>query len=475
MRPAASSPLLERPQRSPALGAAVVVVLVAAVTALIYPLKTVAPVGTTGVLYLLVVLIVAGAYGVWLGLLAALASAAAFTYFHIPPENAFEVANGDDWVALGVFLLVAVIASTVSERLRIRADDADLRRREADLAAGMAQRLLGAETLEVALPAASDYFADALSLPWSRVETGEEQADADEDAAAIPLENANRRVGTLLLPTDLSAAARTRVEERLAPTLAALLAAALERDRLQREVVENTALRRSDVLKTALLRAVSHDLRSPLTAILTAGDALGSASLTDDERTELSASITGEAQRLSSLVDKLLDLSRLEAGEAKPHRDWVSLEEVIHAAADEQRAAGVAVSESVDPELPLVQADAAQLERALVNLLENAARYSGGQPVIVRSRAVGSRILIRVVDRGPGIPAGELERIFQPFHRGPADRGERHTGSGLGLAIVKGLVEVNGGQVWAESSPSGTTFVIAFPLPAHAPAPTPTA
>ena len=176
-----------------------------------------------------------------------------------------------------------------------------------------------------------------------------------------------------------------------------------------------------------------------------------------------------------SLVDNLLLSSRLEAGEAKPHRDWVSLEEVIHAAADEQRAAGVAVSESVDPELPLVQADAAQLERALVNLLENAARYSGGQPVIVRSRAVGSRILIRVVDRGPGIPAGELERIFQPFHRGPADRGERHTGSGLGLAIVKGLVEVNGGQVWAESSPSGTTFVIAFPLPAHAPAPTPTA
>src|SRR5439155_5002055 len=124
-------------------------------------------------------------------------------------------------------------------------------------------------------------------------------------------------------------------------------------------------------------------------------------------------------------------------GDAQPRRDWVSLEEVIHAAADEQRAAGVEVTESVDPDLPLLQADAAQLERALANLLENAARYSGGRPVIVRSRAVGSRILVRVVDHGPGIPASELDRIFEPFHRGTRPADTRHAGSGLGLAIVK--------------------------------------
>src|SRR3954470_5924481 len=415
MRQAASSPLLERPRRSPVVGAIVLVALVAATTALIYPLKEVAPVGATGVVYLLAVLAVAGAYGLWLGLVAALTSAAAFNWFHIPPTGQFTVAKGEDWVALGVLLAVAVVASTVSERLRSRADAAELRRREADLAADMARSLLSAETLERALPAASDRFARTLDLPWAQIVAGEAEAG---DHVALPLEDEGTRVGTLLLPTSLSDPARRRLEERIAPALAALLAVALERDRLQREVVENKALRRSDEIKTALLRAVSHDLRSPLTAIMTAGEALGSASLSDDERAELAASVSDQARRLSGLVDKLLDFSRLQAGGAAPRRDWVSLEEVIHVAAEGQRAAGVEVSEAIDPELPLVRADAAQLERALANLLENAARYSDGHPVIVRSKAVGRRILIRVVDRGPGIPAAELRRIFEPFQRG---------------------------------------------------------
>jgi two-component system sensor histidine kinase KdpD len=471
MRQAASSPLLERPRRSPVAGAAVVVALVAATTALIYPLKEVAPLGATGIVYLLAVLAVASRYGLWLGLVAALASATAFNWFHIPPTGRFTVAKGEDWVALGVLLAVAIVASTVSQRLRSRADAADLRRREADLSADMARSLLGADTLEHALPEASARFARTLDLPWAEIVAGE--AEPTDDRVAVPLDDEGRRVGTLLLPASLSDAAQRRLQERLAPALAALLAAALERDRLQREVVENKALRRSDEIKTALLRAVSHDLRSPLTAIMTAGEALGSVSLSDDERAELAASVSDEARRLSGLVDKLLDFSRLQAGAAEPRSDWVSLEEVIHAAAEEQRANGVEVSETIDPDLPLVRADAAQLERALANLLENAARYSGGHPVIVRSKAVGKRILIRVVDRGPGIPAGELDRIFEPFQRGTRGKDGSPAGSGLGLAIVKALIEANGGRVWAESSSSGTTFVIAFPLPARAGEPVP--
>ena len=113
--------------------------------------------------------------------------------------------------------------------------------------------------------------------------------------------------------------------------------------------------------------------------------------------------------------------------------------------------------------LPLIRADSAQLERSFVNLLENAARHSDGQTVQVRGRVVGHRIMIRVIDAGPGIPATELDRIFEPFHR--ARGAEAHTGSGLGLAIVRGFVEVNGGRVWAESLPGqGTAFVIEFPL-----------
>jgi two-component system, OmpR family, sensor histidine kinase KdpD len=122
---------------------------------------------------------------------------------------------------------------------------------------------------------------------------------------------------------------------------------------------------------------------------------------------------------------------------------------------------------AVDADLPLIRADAAQLERAFANLLENAARYSGGHPVSVRARAVGHRIIVRIVDRGPGVPPAEKARIFEPFYRGPSrsDSANGHRGSGLGLAIVRGFVEANGGRVWVESLPGqGSTFVVELPL-----------
>jgi two-component system, OmpR family, sensor histidine kinase KdpD len=251
------------------------------------------------------------------------------------------------------------------------------------------------------------------------------------------------------------------------PSLEAILGAAIERDALQREVVETSALRRSDVLKTALLRAVSHDLRSPLTAILTTVGALESGPLSDDERDELVADIGGEAQRLARLVDNLLDMSRLEGRTAEPRVEWCSVEEVIQVAIDELALAPGTFALAIDADLPLIRADAAQLERAFANLLENAARYSGGHPVSVRARAVGHRIMVRIVDRGPGVPPAEKARIFEPFYRGPSrsDLANGHRGSGLGLAIVRGFVEANGGRVWVESLPGqGSTFVVELPL-----------
>jgi K+-sensing histidine kinase KdpD len=254
--------------------------------------------------------------------------------------------------------------------------------------------------------------------------------------------------------------------------LAAYREAQAERDALQREVVETQALRRSDDLKTALLRAVSHDLRSPLTAIGAAGEALASSHLTAAERQELAAAVVGEASRMSRLVDKLLDLSRLQGGAAEPRAEWCSVEEVLRVAIDETpHAAGWSVG--IDPELPLIRADAAQLERAFANLLENAARHGGEHPVAVRARAVGHRVLVRVVDRGPGIAESERERIFEPFYRGADDD---HTGSGLGLAVVRGFVEANGGRVWAESLPGqGATFVVELPMAGDAAEPAPAA
>ena len=244
--------------------------------------------------------------------------------------------------------------------------------------------------------------------------------------------------------------------------LATAVVASTVADLVRSAAAETHALRRSDVMKTTLLRAVSHDLRTPLTAILAAGESVRSPSLGPRERDELGAVVVEEAQRLSRLIDKLLDLSRLQAGEAEARRDWCSIEEAVEGALEHVEAA-VPVEVALDRDLPLVQADAVQLERVLANLIENAQRFSGGHPVKLSASATGDRLTIRVLDRGPGIPAEMLPHVFEPFRRGAGD-GE-HRGSGLGLAIVKGFVEANGGRVWAESpSRQGTVFVVELPL-----------
>jgi two-component system sensor histidine kinase KdpD len=450
--------VLDRLPRASWVGALVAAASVAASTALVYPLAQVAPVVALGVVYLVAVLLVSSVWGAWLGVATAVASALAFNFFHIPPTGRFTISERENWVALVVFFVAAVVASTLAERARARTREAEQRRREADLAAEMAQLLLRGTSLDDALPAVSQRLARALGLPSAAIVL--DAVEGDDRRVALPL-----GVGTLLVPASLPPEVLAELRQRIVPALEAILGAAVERDVLQREVVESNALRRSDVLKTALLRSVSHDLRSPLTAILTSVGALESGPLSDEERDELVADIDGEAQRLSRLVDKLLDMSRLEAHTAEPRVQWCSVEEVVQAAVDDLGLPAGTFALSIDAELPLIRADAAQLERAVANLLENSARYSGGHPVSVRARAVGPRIMLRVVDRGPGVPAAEKDRIFEPFYRedGPSPNG--HRGSGLGLAIVRGFIEANGGKVWVESLPSqGSTFVVELPL-----------
>ena len=445
------------------LGAVVAAIAVAITTALVYPLAEIAPVVALGVVYLLAVLLVSSFWGGWLGVATALASALAFNFFHIPPTGRFTISEGENWVALAVFFVAALVASTLAERERTRTREAQERRQEADLAAEMARLLLRGSSLDDALPVVSARLAQALELPSASIEL--EAVDGDARRIALPLGEPDHRLGTLVVPAALSADALARLQQRVVPALEAILGAAIERDALQHEVVETSALRRSDVLKTALLRAVSHDLRSPLTAILTTVGALQSGPLSDDERDELVDDIEGEAQRLARLVDNLLDMSRLEGQTAEPRVEWCSVEEVIQVAIDDLALPAATFALAVDPELPLIRADAAQLERAFANLLENAARYSGPHPVSVRARAVGHRIIVRIVDRGPGVPAAEKARIFEPFYRAPGAANGHHRGSGLGLAIVRGFVEANGGRVWVESLPGqGSTFVVELPL-----------
>jgi two-component system sensor histidine kinase KdpD len=355
-----------------------------------------------------------------------------------------------------------------------RARAAEERRREADLAAEMARLLLRGSSLAETLPVASARMSSALELPSAQIEL--HAVEGDERTIAFPLRDGTRRLGTLLVGTDTSEASLRRLQERVVPALEALLSAALEREALLGGVVETAALRRADTVKTALLRAVSHDLRSPLTAISAAGEAIASPALSQQEREELAAVIQEEARRLSRLVDNLLDLSRLEAGAAEPRRDWTSIEDVIRAALSELGADPEEFRLSIDRDLPLVSVDPVQMERAFVNVLENARRHSGGHPVSVRARAVrslgapnadqgaGDRVIVRVVDRGPGIPPAQLERVFEPFYRaGTAAGGQR--GSGLGLAIARGFAEANAGSLHVESLPGqGATFVFELPL-----------
>ena len=449
--------MARRPSTS--LGLLTAAATVAVTTGVLYPLEQIAPPVSLGVLYLLAVLLVSTVWGLWLGLATSVAAALAFNFFHIPPTGRFTIAEAENWVALVVFLVAAVVASTLSELARTRAAEAERRRREADLAAELARLLLGAADLRAALPTAAKRIADTLELDSAAVVL--DHVEGDERRAAVPL----GEHGTLVVP---AAAAADVVRERVAPALDTLLAAAIERERLTREVVETSALRRSDEIKTAVLRSVSHDLRSPLTAIVAAADALSSPAIDDADRAELVGAITGESRRLTRLIDQLIDLSRLQGGAAEPRADWTSLDEVIRAAVED---AGVPerVKLAIAPDLPLVRADATQLRRAFGNLIENALRYSGREPVSVRARVSGGRILMRVVDQGPGISAAEQERIFIPFYRGQRPSGG---GSGLGLAIVRGFVEANGGHVHVESLPGqGTSFVVELPLPAVAPVP----
>jgi two-component system sensor histidine kinase KdpD len=443
---------------------AVSIAAVAAATGAIYPLKQVAPVVSLSVVYLPTVLLVSAYWGLPLGLFTSVASAAAFNFFHLPPTGRLTIADSRDWVALAAFVTVAIVVGAIAELARSRALEAERRRAEADLAAALARELLSGSETRRALGATGRLLADALGLSSAAIELGVVAAPPRRRALALSGQE-GEQVATLLVPQQLRTGTADRLERQVAPVLGALVAIALRRDALQEEAVETAALRRSDDVKTAVLQAVSHDLRTPLTAIVAAGHALGTSSLTDEERDELSTAVVGEGERLATLVDKLLDLSKLQAGRAEPRRDWVSLEDVLMAAQESVPGATGKTRLVVDLDVPEVRADAAQLERAFANLLENARRYSDGLPVSVHARRIGQHVIVRVVDQGPGIEPAERERIFEPFYRGPLASGRRWAGSGLGLSIAKGFVEANGGAIAVESLPGqGTSFVVSLPV-----------
>jgi two-component system, OmpR family, sensor histidine kinase KdpD len=232
---------------------------------------------------------------------------------------------------------------------------------------------------------------------------------------------------------------------------------------------EADALRRSDAAKTAVLHAVSHDLRSPLTAIRVAAGGLesGSVALGEEDSAALLETIRLETARLERLVANLLDLSRLEAGVAPAMRELWPVDELVSRALESLGAEAARVEVTLDGDAPLVNVDAAQLERVLVNVLENALRFSSpADPVELVVGSTGDEVLVRISDHGPGLAGADVERIFEPFEHGRTG-GE---GTGLGLAIARGFAEANGCRLWAESTPgAGAAFTLSLPSAAARP------
>jgi two-component system, OmpR family, sensor histidine kinase KdpD len=411
-------------------------VAVAAATLLVWGLDQFAPTLSLGVIYVFAVLPVAVFWGLAYALAVAVTSMLAFNFFFLPPTHTFRLSESANWFALAVYSVTAIVVSELAARSRRRAAYAEQREREAALLADIAGHLLAGGDLQEEQPWLDTRAAQVLGVPAVTVD---------------PTDGSVRVQGEQELGPES--------RDRFLPALRALLAVAVDRTRLEREVLDTDALRRSDLVKTALLRSVSHDLRSPLTGITAAVGALRNESLhlTGEDRSDLLETIAVDAERLAKLVGDLLDLSRLQAGSAEPDQELWLLDDLVH---DAVNAAGAHDAVDVGEGGVFVNVDAVQIERALVNLIENAVRYSpDGGRVHVNVSGSNDEAIVRIVDQGPGLPAAELDQIFEPFYRR-----DHRSGTGLGLAIARGFAEGNGGRLWAESRPhQGATFVLALP------------
>jgi two-component system, OmpR family, sensor histidine kinase KdpD len=342
---AAAAPRLRRWREADDLrrwlgGWAASVVLLAVVTGAIELLKTHVPVLSLGVLYLFAVLPVAVLWGIAYAVPVSVAGMALFNFLFLPPLYTFTLADSRNWFALAVFLVTAIVVSELAARSRRQAQ-------ESALLAEVATSLLKRGEVSGELERIAAEAAQALQVERARIELDEHAISASDAGEGFPLAVEGRRLGTIYVerPRQGSAAAR----RRLLPALASLLGVAIDRERLAREALDAEALRRSDAMKTAVLRAVSHDLRTPLMAILTSASALTREDLElgREDRSELAATILSEAGRLDRLVANLLDLSRLQAGAAQPEPDLWQIDDLVVQALDEVGEVGQRIKLSV--------------------------------------------------------------------------------------------------------------------------------
>jgi two-component system sensor histidine kinase KdpD len=475
-----------RPRAESVLTGAEILAGVAAPTVVVACLQGITSPRGLGVVYLLGVLAVAIRRGEAAALLTALLSVLTLNYLFIPPRHRLAIAHSDDLVELVVFLIAAAVVGRLAGQGRQRAAEAEsrarlaaAREREAMLLAQAASAILAGPSLHSQLRTLGRRIAEATGASEAEVEL---TSAPSHGSGWISIRLGSRERSVWLAVTDDLGWTHPDLE-RIAEPLGRLIDVALERERVVTAAAEAETASRAEAARTAILHAISHDLRSPLTAIATAGAALRSPGLTEHDRRELIGVVEAESARLAKLVDDLLDLSKIQAGATAPQPDWCDMHDVVGSAAA-HFVGDHPVRFDLPADLPMVRADAAQLERVFCNLIDNALKFSPADaPIVISGGTGGGRVTVRVTDQGRGIPSSQRPYVFEPFFRGRSDgagasgggRAEL-AGSGLGLAICRGFVEANGGRIVLQSGAGrGTSFAVSFPLPEQPKAPAPDA
>jgi len=457
---------------------------------------------TSDVLTFLVgVIVVALVGGLIPALLEALAGSLLLNYYFTPPIHQFTIADANNAWALLVFIVVAILVSTVVDIAARRTKQAARASAESELLVTTAGSVLRGQQ---ALPALLERIRESFgmrSVSLLECATGECNDGSEPTRAASSAASRIRGPGKgwtavatagdepVTSPEDadvevpvtdtLSLALRGRplpaADRRVLGAFAAYAAAALEQLRLAAEAEAAKPIAEADRMRTALLTAVSHDLRSPLASAKAAVTSLRSPEVhwTAADRDELLATADESLDRLARLVDNLLDMSRLQAGALSLFPRPVGVDEIVARSLDDLGPRSRSVMVEIPESLPEVRVDPAILERVVVNLTENALRYSPpGQPPLLTASTLGDRVELRLIDRGPGIPPKERDRVFVPFQRlGDTDN---TTGVGLGLALSRGFTETMGGTLTAEDTPGGgLTMTVSLPTVAQQPGPGP--
>jgi two-component system sensor histidine kinase KdpD len=410
-------------------------------------------------LYLTVVLLAASVGGAGPAVGAALLATASLNWYFTPPFHTWTIEDAQNVLALVVFTAVGLLVAVLVTGLARRSADAQRARAEAEALARIAGSLAGADD---PLPVMVERIRATLGVDGVALYAGDD---------AVPLVQAGLVAtpgsGTTISLVDATlvvAGSLTREGRRVLEAFAAQLTTALEQRRLQREAAEAAVVAEADALRTALLRAVSHDLRTPLSSIKASVTSLlqGDVSWSPDEHKEFLLTIDEEADRLDHVVADLLDASRLEAGAVSPDLRPVALDDVAAASLATVSGLSGSIEVEIPAVLPMVLADPGLLERAIANLVANAAKVTPpGEVIRIVGTTAGEQVELRIIDRGPGVPESAREQMFQPFQRlGDTGAG----GVGLGLAVAKGLVKAMEGAVVPEDTPGGgLTMVISMP------------